>query len=101
MDLVLEALDKNRLYAKYTGKINIENSNEINTTIKNHLENIKELIFDFSEVPYISSAGLRMLHDLYKTLNSQKGSLYIKNPNSDVKNVFDISGFQAFLSIID
>ncbi len=100
MDLVFKTLDNNRLYVKYTGKINIENSNEINTEIKSRLENIKELVFDFSEVPYISSAGLRMLHDIYKTIKEQNGSIYIKDANADVKNVFEISGFQTFLSII-
>ncbi len=100
MELILKTLNNDRLYVKYTGKINIENSNDINTAIKNHLENIKELIFDFEEVPYISSAGLRMLHDIYKTIKEQNGSIYIKDANADVKNVFEISGFQTFLSII-
>ncbi len=100
MDLVINKTDENKLYVKYTGKINIENSNDINTAIKNNLENIKELVFDFTEVPYISSAGLRMLLSLYKTLSEQNGSLYIKNANDEVKNVFEIAGFQTFLNII-
>ena len=100
MELIFETLDENKLYVKYTGKINIENSNDINASIKNKLDNIKELVFDFSEVDYISSAGLRMLHSIYKALSEQNGSLYIKNPNQDVKNVFEISGFDTFLNII-
>ncbi len=100
MDLVFKTLDNNRLYVKYTGKINIENSNEINTKIKSRLENIKELVFDFSEVPYISSAGLRMLHDIYKTINEQRGCIYIQNANQDIKNVIEISGFQSFIKLI-
>ena len=100
MELEFENLSESRLSVKYTGKINIENSDEIKNSIKNKLGNIKELIFDFSEVSYISSAGLRMLHSIYKTLSDQKGVMYIKNPNDDVKNVFEISGFQTFLKII-
>ncbi len=100
MELILKSLSNNGLYVKYTGKINIENSTEISKEIKSHLENVKELVFDFSEVSYISSAGLRMLHDIYKTIQTQKGSVYIKNANQDVKNVFEISGFQSFLNII-
>ena len=101
MELELKTLNNNGLYVKYSGKINIENANEINMAVKSHLENIKELVFDFSEIDYISSAGLRMLHDIYKTVNEQKGSIYIKNANKDVKNVFEISGFHSFLNIID
>ncbi len=100
MELILKTLNNDRLYVKYTGKINIENSNDINTAIKNHLENIKELIFDFEEVPYISSAGLRMLHDIYKTINEQRGCIYIQNANQDIKNVIEISGFQSFIKLI-
>ena len=100
MELIFNKTDENKLYVKYTGKINIENSNEINASIQDNLKDIKELVFDFSEIPYISSAGLRMIHSVYKTLSNQKGSLYIKNANQDVKNVFEISGFQTFLTLI-
>jgi len=100
MELTFETLDNNRLYVKYTGKIFIENANDINTAINEKLANIKELVFDFAEVPYISSAGLRMLHAIYKTLHEQNGSLYIKNANQDVKNVFEISGFKSFLTVL-
>ena len=100
MKLTFEAIDKERLCVKYVGKISIENAADIGNAIKNKLENVRELIFDFSEVPYISSAGLRMLLDVYKTLQLQKGSVYIKNANADVKNVFDLSGFQGFINVI-
>lgn len=100
MDLIFELKNSNKLYVKYTGKIYIENANDIKTAIEEKLMNIKELVFDFSEVSYISSAGLRMLHSIYKTLSDQNGSLYIKNPNTEVKNVFEISGFQTFLNIV-
>ena len=100
MDLIIESLDDNKLYVKYTGKIYIENSNDILTSITNELGNKKELIFDFTDVPYISSAGLRMLHSLYKVLKEQNASMYIKNANKEVRNVFEISGFLAFFSLI-
>ena len=100
MELTLEKTDKNTLYVKYSGKIFIENANDINNTIQNNLMNIKELVFDFSEVPYISSAGLRMISSIHKSLAAQNGSLYIKNANKDVKNVFDISGFLTFLTLV-
>ena len=102
MDLIFETLDKNRLYVKYTGKIYIENSESINNEIQAKLGNVKELVFDFAEVPYISSAGLRMLHSVYKALQLQKekGSLYIKNANNDVKNVIEISGFKSFITVL-
>lgn len=100
MELEFEELSNNRLNVKYTGKIYIENAEDIKTSIKSKLDNIKELTFDFSEVPYISSAGLRMLHDIYITMQKQNGFIYIKNANHDVKNVFEISGFNTFLKII-
>ena len=100
MQLIFKTLDTGGLYVKYTGQINIENANDINIAIKEKLNNVKELVFDFSEVPYISSAGLRMLHDIYKTLQGQNGFIYIKNANSEVRNVFELSGFQSFLNIV-
>lgn len=89
-----------RLIVTLSGKIGIENSVEIENEIKENLEDIKELVLDFSEVVYISSAGLRMLSNMYKKMKEKAGALYVKNPNDEVKNVFQVSGFDTFINVI-
>lgn len=59
---------------------------------------IQSLIFDFSAVEYISSAGLRILLFTQKTM-TKLGSMKVINANSQIMEVFDITGFSDFLTI--
>ena len=57
------------------------------------------LIFDFSGLEYISSAGLRILMGAYKTLSANGGSLKVVNPRETVREVFEITGLVDILDI--
>ena len=62
------------------------------------LDGVKKLIFDFKNLEYISSAGLRIILVLHKKMNNQ-GSIMIKNVKDNVKEVFEITGFSDILDI--
>ena len=62
------------------------------------LDGVKELVFDFKDLAYISSAGLRVLLSAQKTMNKQ-GSMKICNVNSDIMEIFDVTGFVDILVI--
>ena len=62
------------------------------------LDGINNLVFDFQNLEYISSAGLRIILSLQKIM-STKGTMVIRNVNDDVKEVFDITGFSDVLTI--
>ncbi|MBQ9245036.1 STAS domain-containing protein [bacterium] len=96
----LNNIEKARLIVKLSGKINMENAADIEKTIKSNLDNVKELLLDFSEVSYVASVGLRVLLELQKTITAKNAAMYIKNVNDEVKNVFEITGFQNILNII-
>lgn len=66
--------------------------------IVNDLPEVKTLIFDFKELDYISSAGLRILLQLQKQM-MDKGEMIVENCNSSVLEVFEITGFKDFLTI--
>lgn len=55
-------------------------------------EGVNEIVFDFAQVVYISSAGLRVLLKVQKTM-AAKGKVTIRNATAPVKEVFDITGF--------
>jgi anti-sigma B factor antagonist len=61
------------------------------------------LVLDLSEVPYISSAGLRVLSVAVKAIRAAdaRGSLYLTNLSSRVAHAFNISGFNQLFSIFD
>ena len=56
---------------------------------------IDSLALDFTDVQYISSAGLRELLTLKKRMKDRP--LVIENISSDVEEIFNITGFSSFL----
>lgn len=61
----------------------------------------KNLILDFSEVDYISSAGLRVVLLIGKQLSSSDSSLKLCSMNEIIMNVFEISGFSKLFKIFN
>ena len=59
------------------------------------------LVIDFSDLDYISSAGLRSILGAAKKMKGLKGKLFLANLKEVVKEVFDISGFSAIIPIYD
>jgi anti-anti-sigma factor len=54
---------------------------------------------DFSALDYISSAGLRVLLGIAKTVKAKGGALRTFGLNHTVREVFDISGFSTILPV--
>ena len=81
-----------------TGRLDINTAPVLDKTINEETEDVKDLTFDFTNLEYISSAGLRVL------LNAQKkmqkiGSMKVKNVCEDVMEVFEMTGFADILTI--
>jgi anti-anti-sigma factor len=59
------------------------------------------LVADFGEVDYTSSAGLRVLLATLKRARSSDGDLRLAAPRPEVRKVLDLSGFTGILSVFD
>ena len=59
------------------------------------------IILDFSELDYISSAGLRSILVVAKRMEVEKGELSVATLKEEVKQVFDLSGFSSFVPVFD
>lgn len=57
------------------------------------------LLLDFSRVEYISSAGLRVVLKTMKERQSASKSFAVSNMQDHVREVFEISGFDSYVSI--
>ena len=80
------------------GRLDTTTAPQLETEVKQSIEGIKELTLDFSELEYISSAGLRVLLATQKVM-SRQGTMVLKNVCDDIKEVFDITGFSDILTI--
>jgi len=59
------------------------------------------LIINFSELKYISSAGLRSILASAKQLKANGGRMLLAELRSPVKEVFEISGFYSIFQIFE
>ena len=66
--------------------------------MKNSIDNVTELILDFDNLDYISSAGLRSILSLLKIMNT-KGDMKIINVSEKVMSVFEVTSFTDILDI--
>ena len=80
------------------GRLETTTAPELEAIVKNELDGVTELTFDFSKLDYISSAGLRVLLAAQKKMNVQ-GSMKVTNANEIVSEIFDVTGFSDILTL--
>lgn len=81
------------------GRIDTITSQQLDKEIQEELEKFNFLIMDFSNLEYISSAGLRVLISTQKKLKPANIPFVIKNVNNAVSEIFRMSGFDKILTI--
>jgi len=59
----------------------------------------KEIVFDCTELEYISSSGLRVLLGILKQAQSVGSRVVLKNVNEVIRDVLDISGFISLFDL--
>ncbi len=88
--------DGNALTLKIEGRLETTTAPDLEKVIKEELDGVENLTFDFSGVDYISSAGLRVLLSAQKTM---KNAMKVTGANEIVTEIFDITGFSDILNI--
>ena len=82
------------------GRLDTVNSASLKEDIDKSEPKGLDILLDFTDVDYISSAGLRLLVALQKQVNETGNKLTVKNPGKVVREVFAISGFNKRLNIV-
>jgi stage II sporulation protein AA (anti-sigma F factor antagonist) len=84
------------------GQINSANAAEIESRLLEQVEQGEQrCVLDLGQLDYISSAGLRVVLLMAKKLKQNQGSLVLCNLQPHVREVFDISGFLAILTVTE
>ncbi|MCQ2458231.1 MAG: STAS domain-containing protein [Clostridia bacterium] len=91
-------LEGSKLAISVKGRLDTMTSPELEAELRTCVDNVTEIRMDLKELEYISSAGLRVLLSLQKTMNG-RGSLVLSNPNPDIMEIFEITGFSDILTI--
>lgn len=61
----------------------------------------RKVILDFNNVTFMDSAGIGMVLGRYKMINMLGGTLEMKNVNSSVRKIFEMSGITKICPIGD
>ena len=80
-----------------TGRLDTTTAPNLESVINELFDDTKELIFDMSDVEYISSAGIRVLMGAYKKMNFAQGKIRIDKANDMVREVFEMTGLSEML----
>ena len=95
---IKKLLDGTTLTVTLSGRLDASNAQELTKELNTSLNGVKDLIFDFTNLKYVASAGLRVLLTAQKRMNKQ-GSMTIRNVNDSVMEVLDMTGFADLMNI--
>lgn len=80
------------------GRLDTTTAPQLETEVRDALTGVNELVLDFSQLEYLSSAGLRVILAAQKLMNKQ-GKMVIHHVNEIIMEVFEVTGFSDILTI--
>jgi anti-sigma B factor antagonist len=87
------------LTVSLAGRLDTITSPQLEKELQSSLSEVTKLHFDFNELEYISSAGLRVLLTAQKQMNTQ-GTMTIGHVSDTIMEIFDMTGFSDIMTII-
>ena len=91
-------LEGSKLTVAPEGKIGTTTAAEFENVVKSNIDGVTELIFDFKNVEYLTSAGIRVLMSAGRVMKKQ-GAMKIINVNPEVMDVFTFTGMADVMDI--
>ncbi len=99
LDIKVEEIDK-IIILRLLGRLDAASSSVLQDKLKVLINEKRYVILlDFSNIDYLSSAGLRVLLSFTKKCKENKGRLGIFSINEDVMEVIKLTGFDKILNI--
>ena len=89
----------NALILQLSGKLAIKEAQALDQVVRTELSGITDLTLDMTEVPYTSSAGLRVLIIAQNMMDEVGGTLTITHVSEMVGSVLQLTGFSDFMKI--
>jgi anti-sigma B factor antagonist len=84
------------LIIKLHGKLDTYTAPQLDAEIKKGLDGVKELYWDFSELDYMTSAGIRELL-IASNMLGDDGYMKVIHANEAVKNALYMTGFSDLI----
>ena len=95
---IVKTSEGTKLTFAIEGRFDTTTAPQLEEEVKGALTGVTELVFDFSQFEYLSSAGLRVILAAQKIMNKQ-GRMVIHHVNETILEVFEVTGFCEILTI--
>ena len=87
-----------KITAEVNGALTTDTSPVLQKELETDLESIDELVLDLKNMPYTSSAGVRVILLLLQTMETH-GTMKLINVNEDVRELLDTIGFLSLFNL--
>jgi anti-sigma B factor antagonist len=87
-----------KMTVSISGRVDTTTAPALETALKESFNECEALVIDFTDVEYISSAGLRVLLSAQKVMG-KKGGMTLINVSDDIMEIFEVTGFTDILTI--
>ncbi len=78
------------------GELDTSTAHNVQNQILPMAERSRKILLDMTEVTYMSSAGLRILLLLYRTIQEKHGEIVIVGLSEEIRDIMSITGFLDF-----
>ena len=96
---IIKNAEGSKLNIALKGRLDTTTAPALEEELKDALDDVTEITMDFSELEYISSAGLRILLAIQKVMNKKEGTMKVTGVPEVIMEVFDVTGFSDILTI--
>ena len=98
-DMEIKKVNENKTTTvMISGRVDTSTAPALEQELKDSFDECDAMVLDFSNVEYISSAGLRVLLAAHKVM-SKKGGMSVTNVSEDIMEIFEVTGFSDILDI--
>lgn len=96
---IIKNINNEEINFALVGRLDTTTAPSLDAAIAEVMPNAKKIIFDFAQLEYLSSAGLRVILSTQKTIAAKNGEFIIRHVNDTIMDVFDMTGFTSILTI--
>ena len=95
MDISIETVEGIKV-VELLGDIDASTAPKVQEKVVPLAEPGSKILMDMTQVPYMSSAGLRMLLSMYRQTQAKQGKLVLVGLSEELKDTMSVTGFLDF-----
>lgn len=84
--------------AELVGEVDAKTAPDVQKQVLGLAQPGSKIIMDMTQVPYMSSAGLRVLLSIYRTVEAKDGKLVLVGLSEELQDTMSVTGFLDFFT---